>query len=153
MVTEPTYRRRNGDSDDDAVRSPRQRVLLSILAESERPLSATELAQMTGQTLGATAHHVRALARAGLIAWAGERRVRGAMQTFYRPTEEGLAALRRPRTEALLTLVGVRASYDDHAPAMMPLDDEARRELEALVDKVRPEVRAIIQRAASRKRS
>lgn len=150
MVTEPPHGPRDGAGADVSVRSPRQRVILSILAEGERPLSATDLARLTGQTLGATAHHVRSLARTNLIEWAGERRVRGAMQTFYRPTKKGVAALRRPRTEALLTLVGARASYEDHAPAVTALDDEARRELEALVERVRPEVDAIMQRAAKR---
>jgi hypothetical protein len=153
MVTEPTRAANGKKAPDDQVRSPRQRVILSILAEGERPLSATDLARLTGQSLGATAHHVRALARAAMIEWAGERRVRGAMQTFYRPTEGGLAALRRPRTEALLMLVGARASYDDQAPAVPSLDDEARKELEELVQRVRPEVEAIVQRAASRKAS
>lgn len=150
MVTDSTRGRDGRDAADDHVRSPRQRVLLSILSEEERPLSATELARLTGQTLGATAHHVRSLARTGLIEWAGERRVRGAMQTFYRPTEKGLTALRRPRTEALLTLVGARASYDEKAPAVTTLDAEARRELEELVQRVRPEVEAIMARAAAR---
>lgn len=150
MVTDSSLPQKAAAPVTDDVRSPRQRVLLSILADGDRALSATDLARLTGQSLGATAHHVRALARMGLIEWAGERRVRGAMQTFYRPTEGGLAALRRPRTEALLTLVGARASYDGEAPAVPSLDADAQAELEALVDRIRPEVEAIVQRAVSR---
>lgn len=144
----PTDGRSSSVTVDD-VRSPRQRVLLSILADADRPLRTTELAHMTGQTLGATAHHVRALARTGHIDWAGERRVRGAMQTFYRPSEAGHMALRRPRTEALLTIVGARASYDGHAPGVPSLDEAAQRELEELVERIRPVVEGIVREATS----
>lgn len=142
--------RARGTSDPPELRSPRQRVLLSLIADGERAISTTELARLTGQTLGATAHHVRALVRMELIEWAGERRARGALQTFYRATEAGLAALRRPRTEALLMLVGTRASYDRHAPAVPCLDAEAERDLEKLVQAIRPQVEGIVAQATAR---
>jgi predicted ArsR family transcriptional regulator len=136
---------------DTTVTSDRQRIILSIMAECGRPISTTELARIVGQTLGATAHHVRALARRGLIEWAGERRVRGAMQTFYVVTEHGTAALKRPRLDALMTLFGVVPTDGDRLLPIPDFDAEARAELQALVAELRPRVERILAGAVARR--
>lgn len=135
----------------ERLSSPRQAVLLSILAEVDRPISTTELARVVDQTLGATAHHVRALARQGLIEWADEQRVRGALQTFYVISEAGLRALRVPRAEALLMLYGgVPALLDDGRTTAVRLDEIAHEELRRLIEEMRPRVRRIIAATADR---
>jgi hypothetical protein len=132
--------------------SPRQGVLLSIIAEVDRPISTTELARLVGQSLGATAHHVRALARQGLIEWAGERRVRGALQTFYVPSDAGMLALRAPRIEALLTLFGTSSMLvDEGSSAAVELDEGAHEELRRVIEDLRPRVERIVAAAAARR--
>lgn len=133
------------------LKSARQQAILGILAESERALSTTDLCRITGQTLGATAHHVRTLVRKGFIAWAGERRVRGALQTFYVASEPGRLALRRPRIEALLTLAGAGGVAADGESWFTRLDAVAMDELRALAQGLKPELVAIAWRAEARR--
>lgn len=78
---------------------------------------------MVGESLGATAHHVRALVRRGLIEWAGERRARGAVQTFYTATQEGRSALAGPRVEAVLAFVAPQVSGRLDDDTLMRIDD------------------------------
>lgn len=111
-------------------------MLLTIIASSERPLSTTDVCQVTRNTLGATAHHVRSLAKRGFIEWAGERRVRGALQTYYRITADGQSALLAAHIDSLIQLAGYPAFY---------ADGEARDRLEALLEDVRPRVAAILR--------
>jgi hypothetical protein len=133
------------------LRSARQRVLLSIVAEHGQPISTTDLSRITGETLGATAHHVRALAREGLLEWAGERRARGALQTFYLVSEAGRAALREPRIDALLTLFGAFVTpRGGRLVRVQDLDDQAREELARAIERLRPEVAGIVEGATRR---
>lgn len=135
------------------LRSARQRVLLSIVAEHGQPTSTTDLARITGETLGATAHHVRALSRNGMLEWAGERRARGALQTFYTISEAGREALREPRIDALLTLFGAFVvPRGGRLVRSVDLDDQARDQLHAIIERLRPEVAAIIEAATQRSR-
>ncbi|HEU4976438.1 MAG TPA: helix-turn-helix domain-containing protein [Baekduia sp.] len=137
-----------------ALRSARQQALLSIVAEHGQPITTTELSRITGETLGATAHHVRALARAGFIAWAGERRARGALQTFYVASATGRAALREPRVEALLTLFGAFvAPGEGRVAALLDLDAQARDELHGVIERLRPDVAGIVAGATRRSRA
>lgn len=135
------------------LRSARQRILLSIVAERGQPASTTDLARITDETLGATAHHVRALARAGLLDWAGERRARGALQTFYVVSDAGRAALRVPRVDALLTLYGAfTAPGDGRIACVDDLDEQACADLRHVIERLRPEVTAIVSDAMRRSR-
>jgi DNA-binding MarR family transcriptional regulator len=131
-----------------------QDALLAIVVAYGRPVSAKELAELTGSTLGATAYHVRTLAKDGFIEWTDERRVRGAFQTFYKATPAGEGALRAVRTDALLTLFGelVVPAKDDGYPQAVALDDEARGELAKVVEQLRPKVKRILGKAAERGR-
>lgn len=145
-VSDGSARRKQG-----RIPGERQRLLLTIFATSDRPLSTTDVAAMTGQTLGATAHHVRALAAGGYLTWSSERRVRGARQTFYVASPEALRALRVPRVTALLELTGMVGDAcvqpGGSVRAVLPMDwsDEALHELEKIVEDVRPRLAAILQ--------
>jgi DNA-binding PadR family transcriptional regulator len=121
-----------------------------LIADYGRAVSTTELTKATGATLGATAHHVRALARHGLIECAGVERVRGAIKTFYAPTEIGREALRRPRIETLVILVGAVSDGSAPRPAVAYFDDIAYDEAHAELARLRPKLLAIAERARRR---
>ena len=74
----------------DAVGDPqRLRILVWVHANAGERFSPREVADGLGAALGTIAYHVRCLSLAGLIAPAGERRVRGARQHFYALTPKG----------------------------------------------------------------
>ena len=74
----------------EAVGDPqRLRILVWVCANAGERFSPREVADGLGAALGTIAYHVRCLSLAGLIAPAGERRVRGARQHFYALTPEG----------------------------------------------------------------
>ena len=126
-------------------------MLLSIVAEYGQPISTTDLAQITEESLGATAHHVRAMVKDGLLDWAGERRARGALQTFYVISEEGSLALREPRIDALLTLFGAFVTRQNGKLKLVSrLDHQAGEELVAVIERLKPEVQAIVDAATQR---
>jgi DNA-binding PadR family transcriptional regulator len=139
-----------GDAFRALQRSQRQQALLSLIADCGRAISTTELSKLTGQTLGATAHHVRALARHGLIENAGIERVRGAIKTYYLPTELGHRALRRPRVETLMILVGSVSGTQVSRPAVAWFDDLAYDEAHEMLERLRPALVEIGSRARAR---
>lgn len=64
---------------------PARDQILDAMRQHGEPMSPTQLANITGATLGSTAYHVRALRAAGIIEPAGEKRgVRGAVEHFYK---------------------------------------------------------------------
>lgn len=137
-----------------SVRRPgslHRHALLSIVAEHRQPISTTALSEITGQTLGATAHHVRGMASAGLLDWAGEPRARGALQTFYVASESGVEALRRPRAAALAFLFGTPTA-DDRGwfAAIDELDDTACAALDRLRLDLRPKIRDVVRESVER---
>lgn len=132
-------------------RSQRQQALLSLIADAGKPISTTDLSKLTGQTLGATAHHVRALAKHRLIECAGIERVRGAIKTFYVPTDIGREALRRPRVETLMILVGAVSDEGAQRPSVAAFDELAYDEAHEALERLRPELVAIGERAAMRR--
>lgn len=79
--------------------------------------SPDELSKALAETLGATSYHVRYLAKHGVIVQTRTRRVRGAIQTFYRLDKvrarsepEQLAAL---ALEAADWIEDAAAQFDD----------------------------------------
>jgi DNA-binding transcriptional ArsR family regulator len=68
-----------------AMSHPARARIMAML--SEREASPKELSDWLGITLGATAYHVRALHKLGLIELVGERRVRGAVEHYYRASK------------------------------------------------------------------
>lgn len=71
-----------------AMSHPVRARIMAMLREREA--SPNALSQWLGTTLGATAYHVRALHRLGLIELVGETRVRGAVEHHYRATNKKL---------------------------------------------------------------
>lgn len=128
---------RPGPDADDAM-GERQRTLLRIFANSKTALSTTDVMHLTDQSLGATAHHVRALARRGYIVWASEHRVRGATQTFYVASATGHAATRRHRFLTLMDLAEVPRQQ------LATMSEPAMAELGSLLDEVARRVAAIV---------
>lgn len=91
------------------------------------------------------------MVKAGLLDWAGERRARGALQTFYVISEDGRAALREPRVDALLTLFGAFVSRrNGQVKLVTRLDQQAGDELHVVLERLKPEVQAIIDAATQR---
>lgn len=132
-------------------RSQRQQALLSLIADRGKPISTTDLSKLTGQTLGATAHHVRALAKLRLIEVAGIQRVRGAIKTYYVPTDVGREALRRPRVETMMILVGAVSEHGRPRPSVAAFDDIAYDEVHRALEKLRPTLIEIAERARLRR--
>jgi DNA-binding transcriptional ArsR family regulator len=127
--------------------------IVDVMRSYGRPISPTQLARVTGGTLGSVAYHVRTLAAAGVIELADEGRVRGAVEHYYALTaateEEG------PLVDplgALLSLCGAMtvAGEDGDYPRRVVLDDAGRQELRALITQLRPKVQAIASAATAR---
>jgi DNA-binding transcriptional ArsR family regulator len=70
---------------------PRLAILERMLAEPARGdpgWSAVTLASALGEPLAKTSHHLRVLRDRGWLVALGERRRRGAIQTFYKLADE-----------------------------------------------------------------
>jgi DNA-binding transcriptional ArsR family regulator len=63
---------------------PARAAILELLAESPRAMSPSQLAPKLGISVELTAYHFRALHKAELLVEISTRRVRGAVQHFYR---------------------------------------------------------------------
>lgn len=68
------------------LRHPLRKRLLRLYLESEEELSPKELADYTREPLATVALHVRVLRDQGAVELVRERRCRGAVEHFYRPT-------------------------------------------------------------------
>jgi len=66
-----------------ALRHPLRRAILRAMADEE-PISPRELAGLLGAKLTLVSYHVKVLAACGAVATAGNKKVRGATQHFYR---------------------------------------------------------------------
>jgi DNA-binding transcriptional ArsR family regulator len=133
---------------------PLRDQILDVMRSYGEPISPTQLARITGATLGSTAYHVRTLVSAGVVELADEGRVRGAVEHFYAlvPTDDaGEVRLTDPVT-LLLSLCGALTQPDPAGgyPRRTVLDDEARARLSALIGKVTPQVRKIAAEATNR---
>lgn len=127
-------------------------AILDVMASYGQPITPTQLSEITGESLGATAYHVRTLASAGVIVFVRDERVRGAIANFYAlvPDNSELIA----PDELLLELAGALAMpSSDGYPIKTVLDDEARallaKERERVVPRVRKIAEAANKRAAS----
>jgi DNA-binding transcriptional ArsR family regulator len=132
---------------------PARDQILDVMRSYAKPISPTQLARITGGTLGSTAYHVRTLVSAGVVELADEGRVRGAVEHFYAivPGGEDEARLTDPVGQ-LLGLCGALTVPDPDGgyPRPAVVDDPAREQLQALIAQLRPEVRAIIAAAVER---
>jgi DNA-binding transcriptional ArsR family regulator len=131
---------------------PARDQILDVMRSYGKPISPTQLARITGGTLGSTAYHVRTLVSAGIVELADEGRVRGAVEHFYAlvPGDDDLQ-LTDPIAQ-LLGLCGALTVPDDGGgyPRPSVIDDEARERLLDLLDRVRPEVQDIVAESTRR---
>jgi hypothetical protein len=133
---------------------PAREQILGVMGRHGAPISPAQLARITGATLGSTAYHVRALAAAEVIEPAGEQRgVRGSVEHFYTLVADEAASPEAVRR--LLGLCGaltVRHADGGGYPVATELDDDARIELEALLDRLCPQVQQIAAASTARVR-
>lgn len=126
--------------------------IVDVMRSYGKPISPTQIARVTGGSLGSVAYHVRTLVAAGVIELAGEGRVRGAVEHFYALTSDvGDTQIIDP-VGALLALCGALTipGPEGQYPRPIALDDRAREELSAVIEKLRPKVRAIASASTAR---
>jgi DNA-binding transcriptional ArsR family regulator len=132
---------------------PARAQIVDVMRSYGRPISPTQLARITGGSLGSTAYHVRTLVSAGVVELADEGRVRGAVEHFYALVDgddEDLQ-LADPVSQLLglcgaLTVPGPDGGY----PRPTVLDAAARKQLQRVIARLRPEVRDIVTASTSR---
>lgn len=132
---------------------PARDQILDVMRSYGQPISPTQVARITGRSLGSMSYHMRTLVTAGLVELADEGRVRGAVEHFYAlaPGTESEVRLTDPITQ-LLNLCGALTQADPAGGYPQPtlLDDAARDRLSAVIAKVRPEVQKIAAEATRR---
>jgi DNA-binding transcriptional ArsR family regulator len=132
---------------------PQRDQILDAMRSYGRPISPTQLARITENTIGSTAYHVRTLVQAGVIELADEGRVRGAVEHFYALVPGGDEASRLvDPVEQLLRLCDALTvpSASGGYPVPATLDDAARAKLRKVIAKLQPEVQGIVQAATKR---
>jgi DNA-binding transcriptional ArsR family regulator len=130
---------------------PARDQIIDVMRSYGQPISPTRLAEVTGNTLGSVAYHVRTLLGAGVVTLAEEGRVRGAVEHFYALVPGNEADLYDP-VIGLQKLCGVLTLpvSDGGYPQPIALDAEARSELEKLLKGLRPKVQRIVRATAKR---
>ena len=126
--------------------------IVDVMRSYGKPISPTRISRITGGTLGSVAYHVRTLSAAGVIELADEGRVRGAVEHLYLLVPERDDA---PLVDPIGNLLSICGSLtvpatDGGYPVPVSLDEAARRDLRAIIDRVRPEVREIAQTSTER---
>jgi DNA-binding transcriptional ArsR family regulator len=130
---------------------PARDQIVDAMRSYGQPISPTRLAEVTGNTLGSVAYHVRTLLGAGVVTLAEEGRVRGAVEHFYALVPDNEADLNDPviglqKLCGALTLPTGNGGY----PQPIALDAQARGELEKLLGTLRPKVQRIVRETAKR---
>jgi hypothetical protein len=130
---------------------PARDQIVDVMRSYGKPISPTQVARITGGTLGSVAYHVRTLVAAGVVELADEGRVRGAVEHFYALVREDDAQLADPVSQ-LLGLCGALTVPDDDGgyPRPAVLDEPARKQLRRMIDRLSPEVRDIAAAATAR---
>src|SRR5437879_6562665 len=105
-----------------ALAKVRRAEIVDVLAQCER--SVEELAQEIGQTLANTSHHLRAMARAGLLTTRRE-----GTRIFYAVASDRVgelwSALRAVATEDVAGLAGLAAAYLGEPDGVEVVDRQA----------------------------
>jgi DNA-binding transcriptional ArsR family regulator len=130
---------------------PARDQIVDAMRSYGQPISPTRLAEVTGNTLGSVAYHVRTLLGAGVVVLAEEGRVRGAVEHFYALVPDNEADLNDPviglqRLCGALTVPAANGGY----PQPIALDEQARAEVQKLLDTLRPKVQRIVRETAKR---
>lgn len=130
---------------------PARDQIVDAMRSYGQPISPTRLAEVTGNTLGSVAYHVRTLLAAGVVELAEEGRVRGAVEHFYALVPDNEAEINDPLV-GLQKLCGALTlpTGENGYPMPVPLDDEARAKLQKLLDGMRPKVQRIVRETAKR---
>ncbi|WP_445148685.1 helix-turn-helix domain-containing protein [Baekduia sp. Peel2402] len=133
---------------------PARDQILGVMRNYGKPLSPTQIARITGASLGATAYHVRTLEEAGQLELADEGRVRGAVEHFYTLIDGADTPPASDPARLLLSSCGALTVPDPEGgyPRPTVIDDPARDELRELIDELAPKVRAIAAAANARAR-
>jgi DNA-binding transcriptional ArsR family regulator len=129
---------------------PTRDQIVDAMRSYDQPISPTRLSEVTGNTLGSVAYHVRTLLSAGVVELAKEGRVRGAVEHFYALVPENATDLDDPLVGLQKLCGALTLPTDDGYPTPVPLDAEARESLQKLVDTLRPKVQRIVRDAAKR---
>lgn len=130
---------------------PARDQIVDAMRSYGQPISPTRLAEVTGNTLGSVAYHVRTLLGAGVVTLAEEGRVRGAVQHFYALVPDNEADLNDPiiGLQKLCGALTLPVSSDGY-PQPIVLDTQARGEMEKLLKALRPKVQRIVRETAKR---
>jgi len=130
---------------------PARDQIVDAMRSYGQPISPTRLAEVTGNTLGSVAYHVRTLLAAGVVELAEEGRVRGAVEHFYALVPENESEINDPLV-GLQKLCGVLTlpTGENGYPQPVPLDPEARAQLQKILDTMRPKVQRIVRETAKR---
>lgn len=130
---------------------PARDQIVDAMRSYGQPISPTRLAEVTGNTLGSIAYHVRTLLAAGVVELAEEGRVRGAVEHFYALVPDNEAEINDPLV-GLQKLCGVLTlpTGENGYPQPVPLDDEGRAQMQKILDTMRPKVQRIVRETAKR---
>lgn len=130
---------------------PARDQIVDAMRSYGQPISPTRLAEVTGNTLGSVAYHVRTLLAAGVVELAEEGRVRGAVEHFYALVPENESEINDPLV-GLQKLCGVLTlpTGENGYPQPVPLDGEARAQMQKILDTMRPKVQRIVRETAKR---
>lgn len=144
------------DSRRDTLRPhPARDQILGVMRNYGKPLSPTQIARITGASLGATAYHVRTLEEAGQVELADEGRVRGAVEHFYTLVDGAVAPPASDPARQLLSSCGALTVPDPDGgyPRPTVIDESARDELRLIIEELAPKVQAIAAAANVRHRA
>jgi DNA-binding transcriptional ArsR family regulator len=132
---------------------PARDQIVDVMRSYGKPISPTQLARVTGASIGSTAYHVRTLLEAGIVELVDEGRVRGAVEHFYTlvPGNAGALELVDP-VVGLMNLCGALTVPDPKGGYPQPgvLDDLARARLNAVLARVRPIVQQVVTESTAR---
>ncbi|HEY6761059.1 MAG TPA: hypothetical protein VI318_16295 [Baekduia sp.] len=131
---------------------PMRDQIVDVMRTYGKPISPTQLSRIMGGTLGSVAYHVRTLAAAGVVQLAEEGRVRGAVEHYYALSADELEGTLTDTVGKLLSLCGALTvpNPDGGYPIPVRLDGRARDDMNKVIDKLRPEVRAIASASTAR---
>jgi DNA-binding transcriptional ArsR family regulator len=126
--------------------------IVDVMRSYGKPVSPTQLSNITGGALGSIAYHVRTLLAAGIVELSHEGRARGAVEHFYALAPDQTEVVLEDPARMLLALCGALTIPSDEGEFPLPvqLDDAGRDELDELVTRLRPQVQAIAAASTAR---
>jgi DNA-binding transcriptional ArsR family regulator len=137
------------------VPHPARDQIVDVMRSYGQPISPTQVARITGRSLGSTSYHMRMLVSAGVVELNDEGRVRGAVEHFYALVADNREGELTDPVDQLLGLCGALtvAASDGGFPSPTVLDAAGREALERVLAQLRPEVRDIVAKATARLRA